>query len=101
MEFSINQATGTLKGQDGEPNYSVKVDIPEGMCVTEEERRAKEICQNITDLEYEIAALEVHLQYNSTIKSNQDKFPKNPSNYPHYVLKFSLSNNHLRKEGVS
>ncbi|GIX75775.1 hypothetical protein CDAR_220931 [Caerostris darwini] len=31
MEFSIDQATGPLKGQDGEPNYSVKADIPEGI----------------------------------------------------------------------
>ncbi|GIY78154.1 nucleic-acid-binding protein from transposon X-element [Caerostris darwini] len=84
LEFSVDQATGLLKGQDGEPYYSVKADIPEGMCVSKEERQAKEICQNITDLEYEIAALEAHLQYNSTIKSNQDKFLKNPNNYPHY-----------------
>ncbi|GIX74839.1 hypothetical protein CEXT_1331 [Caerostris extrusa] len=102
MEFSIDQMTGPLKGQDGEPNYSVKADIPEGMCVTEEERQAKEICHNITDLEYEIAALEAHLQYNSTKKSNQDKFMKNPNNYPHYgqlCAEIQFIQNHLRTEG--
>ncbi|GIX86346.1 hypothetical protein CEXT_377181 [Caerostris extrusa] len=89
MEFSIDQATGPLKGQGGEPNYSVKADIPEGMCVTVEERQVKEICQNITDLEYEIAALKANLQYNSTVKSNQEKFLKNPNNYPHYGQLFA------------